>query len=266
MEKDEKAGKALLISSETRKARQIIRVERLTKFYYMGRNVVPALRNVSVEVARGEFVAIMGPSGSGKSTFMNLLGCLDRPTDGTYFLDGIAVSQMTTNQLADVRNSKIGFVFQGFNLLPRMSALANVQLPLVYSGIPSEERRIRGLQALELVGLSARADHRPSELSGGQQQRVAIARALVTLPAIILADEPTGNLDSRTSLEIMSILQQLNARGITIILVTHEQEIASYSSRKIAFRDGRLIQDSLNSTQVIAREELRQLRRPVQSR
>jgi putative ABC transport system ATP-binding protein len=246
--------------------KSIIKVERLTKYYYMGRNVVPALRNVSMEVARGEFVAIMGPSGSGKSTFMNLLGCLDRPTDGAYFLDGIAVSAMSTNQLADVRNSKIGFVFQGFNLLPRMTALANVQLPLVYAGIPADERRQRAQQALELVGLGARADHRPAELSGGQQQRVAIARALVTLPAIILADEPTGNLDSRTSLEIMSILQQLNARGMTVILVTHEQDIANFCSRKIAFRDGRLIQDSRNDTQVIAREELRHLRRSIKSR
>jgi putative ABC transport system ATP-binding protein len=244
----------------------IIRVQKLSKYYYLGRNVVPALRDVDIEVARGEFVAVMGPSGSGKSTLMNLLGCLDRPTSGVYILDGVPVSQMSTNELADIRNRKIGFIFQGFNLLARMNALENVELPLVYAGIPTAVRRERAMQALAMVGLSLRADHKPAELSGGQQQRVAIARALVTLPAIILADEPTGNLDSRTSLEIMSILQQLNARGMTVILVTHEQDIANFCSRKIAFRDGRLIQDSLNYTQVIAREELRLLRRPVQSR
>src|SRR5947207_3660268 len=224
----------------------IIRIRKLSKNYYLGRTVVPALRNVDLEVARGEFVAIMGPSGSGKSTLMNLLGCLDRPTSGSYLLDGIPVNQMSTNELADVRNQKIGFVFQGFNLLPRMTALGNVQLPLVYAGVPAEQRQQRALQALVLVGLNARAEHRPTELSGGQQQRAAIARALVTRPSLILADEPTGNLDSHTSVEIMAILQQLNARGITVVLVTNNPEIATYCRRKVMFRDGRVIQDTLN--------------------
>jgi putative ABC transport system ATP-binding protein len=236
----------------------IIRTHNLCKNYYLGRNVVPALRNVNIEVARGEFVAVMGPSGSGKSTLMNLLGCLDRPTSGSYILDGIPVSQMSTNELADIRNQKIGFIFQGFNLLPRMTALENVELPLVYSGTPSAERRQRATQALAMVGLSNRASHRPTELSGGQQQRVAIARALVTQPAIVLADEPTGSLDSHTSLEIMMILQRLNARGITVVLVTHDAGIASYCQRQIKFRDGMVIQDSMNQNQVMAREQLLQ--------
>ncbi len=200
----------------------------------------------------------MGPSGSGKSTLMNLLGCLDRPTSGVYILDGIPVSQMSTNELADIRNQKIGFIFQSFNLLPRMTALENVELPLVYSGISSAERRQRATQALAMVGLSSRANHRPTELSGGQQQRVAIARALVTQPAIVLADEPTGSLDSHTSLEIMMILQRLNARGITVVLVTHDAGIASYCRRQIKFRDGMVIQDSMNQNQVMAREQLLQ--------
>lgn len=236
----------------------IIRTEGLCKNYYMGNNVVAALRNVDIEVERGELVAVMGPSGSGKSTLMNLLGCLDRPTSGAYILDGIPVSQMSTNELADIRNQKIGFIFQGFNLLPRMSALENIELPLVYSGIPSTDRRERATQALSMVGLSGRASHRPTELSGGQQQRVAIARALVTRPAIVLADEPTGSLDSHTSLEIMMILQRLNARGITVVLVTHDASIASYCQRQIKFRDGMVIQDSVNQEQVMAREQLLQ--------
>jgi putative ABC transport system ATP-binding protein len=234
----------------------IIRIHKLSKNYYLGRTVVPALRNVDLEVERGEFVAIMGPSGSGKSTLMNLLGCLDRPTAGSYMLDGIPVNQMSVNELADVRNQKIGFIFQSFNLLPRMTALANVQLPLVYAGISAEERRRRAQQALALVGLLARASHRPTELSGGQQQRVAIARALVTGPSLVLADEPTGNLDSHTSMEIMAILQKLNARGITIVLVTHDPDVASYCQRKVMFRDGRVIQDTLNSMPTRAGEQL----------
>ncbi len=245
-------------SAHAAATRAIIRTQNLCKNYYLGRNVVPALRNVNIEVARGEFVAIMGPSGSGKSTLMNLLGCLDRPTSGVYILDGIPVSQMSTNELADIRNQKIGFIFQSFNLLPRMTALENVELPLVYSGISSAERRQRATQALAMVGLSSRANHRPTELSGGQQQRVAIARALVTQPAIVLADEPTGSLDSHTSLEIMMILQRLNARGITVVLVTHDAGIASYCRRQIKFRDGMVIQDSMNQNQVMAREQLLQ--------
>jgi len=237
----------------------LIRVRKLTKNYYLGRNVVPALRGVDLDVARGEFVAIMGPSGSGKSTFMNLLGCLDRPTSGSYLLEGIPVSRMSANELADVRNQKIGFVFQGFNLLARMTALANVQLPLVYAGISAEERRLRALRALATVGLRSRAHHRPAELSGGQQQRVAIARALVTGPSLILADEPTGNLDSRTSVEIMATLQRLNERGITIVLVTHEPDIARYCRRQVMFRDGRIIHDAANPTPVAARELMPQL-------
>jgi len=222
----------------------VIRVEQLTKCYYMGRNMVPALRGVNLEVQRGEFVALMGPSGSGKSTFMNLLGCLDRPTSGHYLLDGMPVSKMNANQLADIRNQKIGFVFQSFNLLSWMTALDNVELPLVYSGLPRAERITRARQALAVVGLKSRADHRPTELSGGQQQRVAIARALATTPSLFLADEPTGNLDSKTSMEIIAILQELNLRGLTVVLVTHEPDIASYARRQVSFRDGRVVQDT----------------------
>jgi putative ABC transport system ATP-binding protein len=250
----------------TAAAPAIIRIQKLSKNYYLGRTVVPALRNVNLEVARGEFVAIMGPSGSGKSTLMNLLGCLDRPTAGSYMLDGTPVNQMSINELADVRNQKIGFVFQSFNLLTRMTALDNVQLPLVYAGLPAEQRRRQALQALALVGLLPRADHRPTELSGGQQQRVAIARALVTRPALILADEPTGNLDSHTSIEIMAILQQLNARNITVVLVTHEPDVASYCQRKVLFRDGRVIQDTLNPSPIKAREQLLQVPRSVEKK
>ncbi len=236
----------------------VIHIEKLSKNYYMGRNVVPVLRGVHVEVARGEFVAVMGPSGSGKSTLMNLIGCLDRPTSGEYRLDGVPVSLMSTNELADIRNQKIGFIFQGFNLLARMTAQENVELPMTYAGLPTAERRARAAQALAMVGLSKRADHRPSELSGGQQQRVAIARALVTRPSLILADEPTGNLDSRTGLEVMLILQQLNARGITIVLVTHDPNIASYCQRQIVLRDGRVVEDICNPSPVLARDLIAQ--------
>jgi putative ABC transport system ATP-binding protein len=222
----------------------VILVEWLTKNYYLGRTVVPALRGVSLEVRQGEFVALMGPSGSGKSTFMNLLGCLDRPTSGSYLLDGMPVSKMNANQLADIRNQKIGFVFQSFNLLSWMTALDNVELPLVYSGVSRSERLWRAQQALSIVGLKSRAHHRPVELSGGQQQRVAIARALVTSPSLFLADEPTGNLDSQTSAQIMGILQELNARGLTVVLVTHEADIARYAHRQVKFRDGRIVDDT----------------------
>ena len=230
----------------------VICVNRLTKNYYLGRNVVPALRGVNLEVKQGEFVALMGPSGSGKSTFMNLLGCLDRPTSGMYLLDGLPVSKMNANQLADIRNQKIGFVFQSFNLLSWMTALENVKLPLVYSGIPTAERQRLAWQALSMVGLKSRANHRPAELSGGQQQRVAIARALVTSPSLFLADEPTGNLDSQTSEQIIAILQELNARGLTVVLVTHEPDIAKYAQRQVKFRDGRVVDDTGLSTPVMA--------------
>jgi putative ABC transport system ATP-binding protein len=223
----------------------VIQVAELCKEYRMGTNVVAALRGVTFEIRSGEFVAVMGPSGSGKSTCMNLLGCLDRPTSGSYRLNGLEVAQMSPNALADVRNRELGFIFQGFNLLSRMDALGNVMLPMLYAGVPSGARRERALAALDAVGLTGRVHHRPKELSGGQQQRVAIARALVNNPSVILADEPTGNLDSRTSIEIMAILQHLNARGATIVLVTHEPDIAEYCSRVLNFRDGRLQDDHL---------------------
>jgi len=223
-----------------------VRVVNLTKDYLMGTTVVHALQAVSLEIYPGEFVAIMGASGSGKSTFMNLLGCLDRPTSGSYWLDGVNVEAMGEDDLAAVRNRKVGFIFQGFNLLPRMSARANVGLPLMYAGTPDAEIAERTLAALDSVGLADRADHRPSELSGGQQQRVAIARALIASPSIILADEPTGNLDSRTSVEVMEILQELNEQRITIILVTHEPDIATYCQRVVHFRDGQVIDDQVN--------------------
>lgn len=224
----------------------VISVEHLTKVYDLGEVRVEALRGIDVRVEAGEFVAIMGASGSGKSTFLNIVGCLDRPSTGCYRLDGVDVSQMSSDQLAAVRNKKIGFVFQSFNLLARTSALENVELPLLYTGTDSRERRARALAALKATGLEGRAEHQPSQLSGGQQQRVAIARALVNQPAIILADEPTGNLDSQTSNEIMGIMQTLNGQqGITIMLVTHEPDIAQYAKRVILFKDGLVIEDRL---------------------
>jgi putative ABC transport system ATP-binding protein len=219
----------------------VIAVRDLTKIYTVGELEVPALRGVTVDVQRGEFVALTGPSGSGKSTFMHLLGCLDRPTSGHYELNGRDVSTLDKRALAHVRNDEIGFVFQGFNLLSRTSALENVELPMLYRrGVGAKERRERAIAALDSVGLGNRADHHPNQLSGGQQQRVAIARALVNRPALLLADEPTGNLDTRTSVEVMQIFQHLNDDGLTIVLVTHEPDIAEYASRIVAFRDGRV--------------------------
>ena len=224
----------------------IIATDHVTKDYVLGPHVVHALRGVSVAIEPGEFVAVMGPSGSGKSTFMNLLGCLDRPTAGRYFLDGRDVAGLDRDELARMRNAKIGFVFQQFNLLPRTSALENVELPLLYSTLPVRDRRRRARERLAAVGLADREHHHPSQLSGGQQQRVAIARSLVNEPAVILADEPTGNLDTRTSVEILSLLQRLNREGLTIVLVTHEPDIATYASRVLVFRDGRLLSDEQN--------------------
>src|SRR5262245_15511288 len=224
----------------------MFQVRDLRKTYQMGDIEVPALRGVSFGIQRGEFVAIMGPSGSGKSTLMNLLGCLDTPSGGQYILDGLPVEQLDRNLLAAVRNRKIGFVFQQFNLLPRQTALENVALPLVYlGGVPGEERRARAQAVLEQVGLGDRLEHRPKELSGGQQQRVAIARALITRPALLLADEPTGNLDSRSSEEIMALFEELNEQGITIVVVTHEPDIAAHAARVLTVHDGLLDSDVL---------------------
>jgi putative ABC transport system ATP-binding protein len=219
----------------------LLRTEALVKEYRLGVETVHALRGVTAVVARGDFVAVMGPSGSGKSTFMNILGCLDTPTDGRYFLDGMDVSRLTRDALADIRNRKIGFVFQNFNLLPRTPALANVELPLRYSRVKRSRRHEQALEVLAAVGLKERARHLPSQLSGGQQQRVAIARALVNHPVLVLADEPTGALDSQTSIEIMQLFQRLNAGGITIVLVTHEADVAGYARRVLRFRDGRVL-------------------------
>ncbi len=221
----------------------VIRVEDVHKYYDLGENKVHALRGVSVEIAGGEFVAIMGASGSGKSTFMNLLGCLDKPSSGRYLLEGTDVSQLDKKALAAIRNRKLGFVFQGFNLLSRTTALENVELPTLYARLPKEERLQRAKESLQLVGLGDRMEHFPSQLSGGQQQRVAIARALVNRPSILLADEPTGNLDSRTSVEIMQIFQTLNEGGLTLVLVTHEPDIARFAKRTIVFRDGKIRRD-----------------------
>ena len=222
----------------------LIEARHLTKAYSLGGQTVHALRGVSLDIEAGEFVAIMGASGSGKSTLMNILGCLDRPTSGEYRLAGEAVQSMSSDQLASIRNRRIGFVFQQFNLLPRTRALENVELPMVYAAVKAPERRARALAALQQVGLGERIDHTPAELSGGQQQRVAIARALVNQPLLVLADEPTGALDSQTSGDIMRLLAQLNAQGITVVLVTHEPDVAAWARRRIVFRDGLIVEDA----------------------
>jgi putative ABC transport system ATP-binding protein len=238
----------------------VIRVEEVHKYYQLGDNRVHALRGVSMAIARGEFVAVMGASGSGKSTFMNILGCLDQPSSGRYLLENIDVSTLNKKQLASIRNQKIGFVFQGFNLLARTTALENAELPAFYARVSQEERLRRARTALEMVGLGDRMDHFPSQLSGGQQQRVAIARALVNQPSILLADEPTGNLDSRTSVEVMEIFQRLNEeRGLTIVLVTHENDIAQFCKRAVVFRDGKIRKDEVIVNRLFATQVLKNM-------
>ena len=240
----------------------VIALADIHKTYHTGEVDVRAVRGVTLDIQPGEFVALMGASGSGKSTLMNMLGCLDRPTSGKYLLDDIDVSQLDRNELADVRNLKIGFIFQGFNLLARTSAMENVELPMLYQRhrLVNDERRERALKSLELVGLGQRADHHPNQLSGGQQQRVAIARALVNQPALLLADEPTGNLDSQTSIEIMGVFQKLNNQGITIVMVTHELDVARYTKRMIILRDGKILTDEKVADRLSAESELAKLK------
>ena len=240
-------------------AKHLIEIDSLSKLYKLGDVTVHALRGVSLEIERGSFVAIMGPSGSGKSTFMNIVGCLDKPTAGTYVLDGVNVSTLDRDQLAEIRNQKIGFVFQQFNLLARTSAVENVELPLLYSPNDIRDHRERAMRALSWVGLEGRELHHPNQLSGGQQQRVAIARALINDPQLILADEPTGALDSRTSIEIMALFQKLNRDGMSIVLVTHEPDIAQYSNRIIRFKDGHVVSDESVGKPQNAQQELESL-------
>lgn len=248
-----------LSSTSPRSDFPVIQVQDLRKTYHLGETEVHALRGVSISIAAGDFVAIMGASGSGKSTFMNIVGCLDKPTSGQYFLEGTDVSSLNKKELAQIRNKKIGFVFQGFNLLGRTTALENIELPLLYSRIGKKERESRAREALALVGLSEREHHFPSQLSGGQQQRVAIARALTNQPRLLLADEPTGNLDSRTSVEVMDIFQRLNADGLTIVLVTHEPDIAQFAKRQVVFRDGHIKRDDMVRVPQVASEVLKTL-------
>ncbi|HKB98229.1 MAG TPA: ABC transporter ATP-binding protein [Terriglobales bacterium] len=243
----------------TKNQETVILVEAIHKYYELGETRVHALRGATVEIARGEFVTIMGASGSGKSTFMNILGCLDKPSAGRYLLEGVEVSSLSKKELAAIRNRKIGFVFQGFNLLSRTTALENVELPTLYARVSKAEGEKRSREALALVGLADRVEHFPSQLSGGQQQRVAIARALVNRPSILLADEPTGNLDSRTSVEIMDIFQKLNDEGLTIVLVTHEPDIAQFAKRSIQFRDGKIRRDDWIQNRPVASEVIKNL-------
>jgi putative ABC transport system ATP-binding protein len=245
----------------------VIKLDQVHKTYYTGEVDVKAVRGVSLDILEGEFVAIMGASGSGKSTMMNIIGCLDRPTQGKYLLDSVDVSELDRDELADIRNQKIGFVFQGFNLLSRTTALENVELPMLYTRthVRARDQREKATRALEIVGLAERADHHPNQLSGGQQQRVAIARALANQPSLILADEPTGNLDSQTSIEIMGVFQKLNDEGITIVMVTHELDIARYTRRNVIMRDGKVVSDKPVESRLIAEDELRQLRQAQQA-
>ena len=248
-------------------ANAVIKLTDLHKIYHTGEVDVHAVQGASLEILPGEFVAIMGSSGSGKSTLMNMIGCLDRPSSGNYWLDGMDVSTLDRNALADIRNQKIGFVFQGFNLLSRTSALENVEMPMLYNHrrVHSGEQFERATRALEIVGLGQRADHHPNQLSGGQQQRVAIARALVNQPSLLLADEPTGNLDSQTSIEIMGVFQKLNEQGITIVMVTHELDIARYTKRMVILRDGKIVTDEMVRDRLVATHELQRLRQAQQA-
>ncbi|MFK4340278.1 MULTISPECIES: ABC transporter ATP-binding protein [unclassified Paenibacillus] len=237
--------------------RHVIQIEDMKKVYQVGDQEIHALRDVQLNIADGDFVAIMGPSGSGKSTMMNVIGCLDLPTSGQFYLDGYSILEAREDELAIIRNQKIGFVFQKFHLLPRATALENIELPMIYAGVPAKERRLRAIEALTSVGLGDRMNNKPNELSGGQQQRVSIARALVNNPVILLADEPTGALDSKTSVEIMEIFQRLNDQGKTVVLVTHDQEIAEYAKRLIHFRDGRIEEDQPVGNRRMAAEEVK---------